>query len=56
MKTILVSIGRYVLGGLLIGGSADGFAAEAGPENVDRELRSVLASQGFTGRLEVRNV
>ena len=52
MKTILVSIGRYVLGGLLIGGTADGFAAEAGVENVDRELRSVLASQRFTGRVE----
>jgi hypothetical protein len=52
MKTILVSIGRYAAGGLLIGGSADGFAADAGPENVDRELCSILASRGFTGRVE----
>jgi len=52
MKTILVSIGRYALCGLLIGGSAAGFEAEADSENVDRELRSVLASQGFTGRVE----
>jgi len=49
MKTILASIGRYVLGGLLIGGTADGLAGE---ENVDRELRSVLATQRFTGRVE----
>ena len=52
MKAILVSIGRYVLRGLLIGGSTYAFAADAGQEDIDGELRSVLAKSGFTGRVE----
>jgi len=32
--------------------SMDTFAADAAPESLDRELRSVLAKQGFTGRVE----
>lgn len=48
MKAILFSIGKYVLGGVFIGGGADGFAADAGSENVDRELRSVLSKHEFT--------
>ena len=52
MTTILVSVGRYVFGALLVMESMDTFAADAAPESLDRELRSVLAKQGFTGRVE----
>src|SRR6476660_2471717 len=51
MKTALVSVGRYVFSALFMVGSGNPIA-KAGQEKVDQELRSVLALQGFTGRVE----